>query len=174
MGRFPIVNDSISFDQLSHILARESDQCDLLAQNIIQERDAIKRMALSEFLGISQSRSSILESLHHLKDELDLLLNNLPNIHQIPQSNRTVTEILHRAQGPQAGAILQQYGKLAEKVRAVKQDIGVNQILINNVQSFLMRAAEAHRQGATEEDLYSASGAPGSVSSQAVLIRRKG
>lgn len=174
MGRFSIVNDSIFLDQLSHILARESAQCDLLAQNIVQERDAIKRMALSEFLAISQSRTSILESLHRLKDELELLLNNLANLHRIPQSDRTVTEILHRAQGPQAGAILLQYGKLAEKVRAVKQDIGVNQILISNVQSFLMRAAEAHRQGATEEDLYSASGALGSGSSQAVLIRRKG
>jgi hypothetical protein len=174
MGRFPIVNDPISLDQLTHILARESDQCDLLAQNIVQERDAIKRMALGEFLSINQSRISILESLHHLKDELDLLLDNLANVYQVPQSNRTVTEILHQAQSPQAGAILQQYEKLAEKVRAVKQDIGVNQILINNVQSFLMRAAEAHRQGATEEDLYSASGARDSVASQAVLIRRKG
>lgn len=174
MGRFPIVNVSISLHQLSHILACESVQCDLLTQNIIQERDAIKRMALSEFLAISKSRSSILESLHHLKDELDLLLNNLASVHQIPQSNRTVTEILHQTQDPQAGAILRQYEKLAEKVRSVKQDIGVNQILINNVQSFLMRAAEAHRQGATEEDLYSASGAPGLVSRQAVLIKRKG
>jgi len=174
MGRFPIVNTSTSLAQLLHILDRESAHCDLLAQNIVQERDAIKRMALSEFLAISQSRSSILESLHHLKDELDLLLNNLANVHQIPRSSRTVTEILRQAQGPQAGAILQQYEKLAEKVRAVKQDIGVNQILINNVQSFLMRAAEAHRQGATEEDLYSASGALGSASSQALLIRRKG
>lgn len=70
--------------------------------------------------------------------------------------------------------ILQQYERLAEKVRAVKQDIQVNQILINHVQSFLMRAAEAHREGAKEEDLYSATGVRGSMAGQAVLIRRKG
>jgi hypothetical protein len=169
-----MVNTSASLEQLPHILARESAQCDLLAQNIVQERDAIKRMALSEFLSINQSRISILESLHSLKDELDLLLDDLANTYQVPLSDRTVTEILHRAQSPQTEIILQQYERLEERVRAVKQDIGVNQILINNVQSFLMRAAEAHRQGATEENLYSAPGARGLVASQAVLIERKG
>ena len=174
MGRFLIVNASISLDPLPDILTRESTQCDLLAQNIAQERDAIKRMALNEFLSINQSRVLILESLHRLKEEFDLLVDELANTYQVPLSNRTVTEILYRSQSPQAGVILQQYEHLAEKVRAVKQDIGVNQILINNVQSFLMRAAEAHRQGTTEENLYSAPGARSLVASQAVLIKRKG
>ena len=174
MGRVPIVNTSTSLAQLPDILTRESTQCDLLAQNIVQEREAIKRMALSEFLSINQFRVTILESLHRLKEEFDLLIEDLANTYQVPMSNRTVTEILHRAQSPQAGVILQQYERLAEKVRAVKQDIGVNQILINNVQSFLMRAAEAHCQGTTEENLYSAPGARGLVASQAVLIKRKG
>ncbi|MFO0698023.1 MAG: flagellar export chaperone FlgN [Nitrospira sp.] len=169
-----MLNTSTPLDQLNHILTREFHQCDLLAQNIVQERDAIKRMALPEFLSINQVRVGILECLGALKEEFDDCVTTLATIYQVPEANRTVTEILHRVQSPQGGVILQQYERLAEKVRAVKQDIQVNQILINHVQSFLMRAAEAHREGAKEEDLYSATGVRGSMAGQAVLIRRKG
>jgi hypothetical protein len=174
MGRFSIVNASISLDQLTHVLTRESDQCDLLAQNIVHERDAIKRMALSEFLSINQSRISILESLHRLKGERDTLLDDLAQAYQVPQPSRTIPEILHRAQSPQAGMILQQYERLAEKVRTVKQDIAVNQVLINNVQSFLLRAMEAHRQSLPAGDLYSESGGRQRNSVPAAVIRRQG
>jgi predicted transcriptional regulator len=174
MGRFPIVNSSTSFAQLLHILDRESAHCDLLAQNIVRERDAIKRMALSEFLSINQSRMAILESLHQLRDELDLRLDDLANTYQVPRSNRTVTEILHRAQCPQAGTMLQQYERLAEKVRTVKQDIAANQVLIQGVQSFLLRALEAHRQSLPEGDLYSESGSRQQQHVPAAVIRRQG
>ncbi len=174
MGRFPIVNASISLAQLSQILTRESAHCDLLAQNIVQERDAIKRMALSEFLAINQSRVSILESLHQLKDELDRLLDDLANTYQVPVSNRTVTEILHRVQSPEAGMILQQYERLAEKVRAVKQDIAANQVLIHSVQSFLLRAIDAHRQALPDGALYSESGSRQHQHVPAAVIRRQG
>jgi predicted transcriptional regulator len=133
MGRVPIVNTSTSLAQLPDLLTRESTQCDLLAQNIVQERDAIKRMALSEFLSINQSRVTILESLHRLKEEFDLLVEDLANTYQVPMSDRTVTEILHRAQSPQTEIILQQYERLAERVRAVKQDIAANQVLIHKI-----------------------------------------
>ena len=174
MGRFPIVNATIAFEQLPHILACESAQCDLLAQNIVQERDAIRRMALSEFLSINQSRISILESLHRLKDELDLLLDDLANTYQVPSSSRTITDILHRVDSPQAAVILRQYEHLAEKVRAVKQDIAANQVLIHSVQSFLLRALEAHRQSLPEGDLYSDSGSRQQQHVPAAVIRRQG
>lgn len=173
-GQVPTVNASISLSQLPHILARESAHCDLLAQNIVQERDAIKRMALGEFLSINQSRISILESLHQLKDELDLLLDDLANTYQVPLSNRTVTEILHRVQSAQAGVILEQYERLAEKIRAVKQDIAANQVLIHSVQSFLFRALEAHRQSLPDGDLYSELGARQQHHVPAAVIRRQG
>ncbi|HRI37830.1 MAG TPA: flagellar export chaperone FlgN [Nitrospira sp.] len=173
-GQVPIVNASISLEQLLHILARESAHCDLLAQNIVQERDAIKRMALSEFLSINQSRISILESLHRLKDELDLLLDGLANTYQVPLPNRTITEILHRVQSPQTGVILEKYERLAEKVRAVKQDIAANQVLIHSVQSFLFRALEAHRQALPEGDLYSELGSRQQHQVPAAVIRRQG
>jgi FlgN protein len=173
-GQVPIVNASISLEQLPHILARESAHCDLLAQNIVQEREAIKRMALGEFLAINQSRISILESLHQLKTELDLLLDELANTYQVPLSNRTVTEILHRVQSPQAGIILAQYERLADKVRAVKQDIAANQVLIHSVQSFLLRALDAHRQSLPEADLYSESGSRQQHHVPAAVVRRRG
>lgn len=174
MGRLSIVNASISFDQLTHILTRESVQCDLLAQNIVQEREAIKRMALPDFVSINQSRIIILESLHSLKGELDSLLNDLAQAYRVPESSRTLTEILRRAQCPQGAGILQQYERLAEKVRAVKQDIAVNQLLIKNVQMFLVRAMEAHRQPPPGADLYSLSGAQKNSSMPAALIRLQG
>jgi hypothetical protein len=174
MGRLPIVNASISLDQLTHILTRESAQCDLLAQNIVQEREAIKRMALHEFVSINQSRISILECLGGLKDEFEAFLQGFGEAYQVPEAGRTLTEILHRAQSPQAGLILQQYERLAEKVRLVKQDIAVNQLLIKNVQSFLLRAMEAHRQPPPGDDLYSMSGGQKQSSMPAALIRRQG
>jgi hypothetical protein len=174
MGRLPIVNALISLDQLTHLLTRESVQCDLLAHNIVQERDAIRRMALPEFVLINQSRISILESLHSLKNELDILLDDLAQAYHVPEASRTIIEILHRAQSPQAGMIVQQYEQLAEKVRAVKQDIAVNQVLIKNVQSFLMQAMEAHRQPSPGGDLYSMSGNRDNSSMPAAFIRRQG
>lgn len=174
MGRFPIVNASISPDQLIQILARESAQCDLLAQNIVHERDAVKRLALQEFHSINQVRTSILNSLGLLREELDVLLRALEERCHVPAASRTLSEILHQAYGTQADVVLQQYERLAEKARAVKQDIAVNQLLIKNVQSFLMRAAEAYRQGPQEDELYSASGVRGTAVGQAVMLKRKG
>jgi hypothetical protein len=174
MGRLPIVNASISLDELADILARESGQCELLAQNIVQEREAIKLLALQEFVSINQSRISILECLRSLKEELDVVLDRLAVTYHGPEDGRTLTEILRRTQSPQAGVILQQYERLADKVRAVKHDIAVNQLLIKNVQSFLIRAMEAHRQPPAGEDLYTVSGSRSNSGIPAALIRREG
>ena len=166
------MNASISLDQLTHILTRESVQCDLLSQNNTQEREAIKCMALQEFVSINQSRISILECLHSLKEELDGLLERLA-VH-VPEAGRTLTEILRRTQSPQAGIILEQYERLAEKVRAVKHDIAVNQVLIKSIQSFLIRAMEAHRQPPPGDDLYTVSGSRSKSGMPAALIKRQG
>jgi FlgN protein len=174
MGRLSIVNTSISLDQLTHILTRESVQCDLLSQNITQEREAIKGMALQEFVSINQSRISILECLHSLKEELDGLLERLAVAYHVPESGQTLTEILRRTQSPQARFILEQYERLAEKVRAVKHDIAVNQVLIKNVQSFLIRAMEAHHQLLPGEALYTVSGSQNNRGVSAALIKRQG
>ncbi|HBH79097.1 MAG TPA: hypothetical protein DDY39_04650 [Nitrospira sp.] len=85
-----------------------------------------------------------------------------------------MTDILHRVQSPQAEVILAQYERLAEKVRAVKQDIAVNQVLIHSVQSFLVRALESHRQALPEGDLYSESGSRQQQHVPAAVIRRRG
>jgi FlgN protein len=174
MGRLSIVNASISLDQLTHILTRESVQCDLLSQTITQEREAIKCMALQDFISINQSRISILECFHSLKEELDSLLERLAVACHVPEAGRTLTEILRRTQSPQAGIILEQYERLAEKVRTVKHDIAVNQVLIKSVQSFLIRAMEAHRQPPPGDDLYTVSGSRSKSGMPAALIKRQG
>lgn len=174
MGRLPIVNASISLDELTDILTRESVQCDLLSQNIVQEREAIKDMALKKFVSINQSRIVILECLRRLKGELDDILDRLAAVHHVPEGGRTLAEILRRTQSPQAGIILHQYEQLAVKVRTVKQDIAVNQLLIKNVQSFLVRAMEAHRPPSPEGNLYSMAGCQQPSSMPAALIRRQG
>lgn len=168
------MNASISLDQLTHILTRESVQCDLLAQNIIHEREAMKCMELQTFVSINQSRIAILECLHNLKEELDVVLDRLAVAYHIPEAGRTLTEILRRTQSPQAGTILEQYERLAEKVRTVKHDIAVNQVLIKNIQSFLIRAMEAHRQPPPGDDLYTESGSRSKSGVLATLIRRQG
>lgn len=168
------MNASISLDQLTHILTRESAQCDLLSQNIIQEREAIKCMALQDFVSINQSRIAILECFHGLKDELDGLLERLAVAYHVPEAGRTLTEILRRTQSPQAGIILEQYERLAEKVRVVKHDIAVNQVLIKSVQSFLIRAMEAHRQPPPGDALYTVSGSRSNSAVSAALIKRQG
>lgn len=173
-GRLPIVNESISLDELSNILTRESVQCELLAQNIVQEREAIKCMALQEFVSINHSRISILECLRTLKEELDVVLDRLAIAYHLPKAGRTLIDILRQAHSPQAEVILQQYERLADKVRAVKHDIAVNQLLIKNVQSFLIRALEAHRQPPPGEDLYTVSGSRSNSGMPAALIRREG
>jgi hypothetical protein len=174
MGRLSIVNVSGSLDQLIDLLARESAQCELLTQNIRQERDAIKRMALHEFISINQARVSIIESLSGLKEEFDAFVRDLAASHDVPETGRTLTNILQRMKSPRTQAILQQYERHAARVRTVQQDIGVNQVLVKNIQSFLIRALEAHRQPAPESDVYSMLGGRNASGMPATLIRRKG
>lgn len=169
-----MLNTSTPLDRLSHILTSESHQCDLLAQNIVEEREAIKRMALHEFLSINQTRVGILECLGALKEEFDECVRTLATTYQVPEANRTLTDVLHRSEGPGGEAVLRQYERLAEKARALKQDIAVNQLLIQNVQSFLTRAADVRRSGAQEDELYSASGVRGTIAGPAVLLKRQG
>ncbi len=174
MGRLSIVNVSGSLDQFIDLLARESAQCELLAHNIRHERDAIKRMALHEFVAINQSRVSILERLNGLKEEFDAFVRELARIHDVPETSRTFTQILQRMKHPQTHAVLEQYERLAARVRTVQQDIAVNQVLVKNIQSFLARALEAHRQPAPESDVYSMLGGRNTSGMPATLIRRKG
>ena len=174
MGRLSIVNISGSLNQLVDLLARESAQCELLAHNIRRERDAIKRMALDEFLSINQARVSILEDLSRLKEECDAFVRDLGATHDVPETGRKLTNILQRMKSPQTHAILQQYERLAQQVRAVQQDIAVNQVLVKNIQSFLVRALEAHRQPAPGSDVYSTLGGRNARAMPATLIRRRG
>lgn len=168
------MKDSRPLEQLTHLLGRESAQCEILAQNIIQERDAIKRMALHEFVAINQTRISILECLSGLKEKFDALVQDLPAAHGLPEMGRTLPDLLQRIKSPQALAILEQYERLADRVRTVQQDIAVNQLLVKNIQSFIVRALEAYRQPASESDVYSISGGRSTSGTLATLIRRKG
>ena len=174
MGRLSIVNDSRPLEQLIRLLGRESAQCELLAQNILQEREAIKRMALHEFVAINQTRIAILECLSGLKEEFDAFVRDLPNGDGLPETGRTLPDFLQRIKSPQAQAVLEQYERLAGRVRTVQQDIAVNQLLVKNIQSFIVRALEAHCQPAPECDVYSMSGGRSAGSTPATLIRRKG
>ena len=174
MGRVTIVNASVSLDPLTQILTRESIQCDLLAQNIVQEREVIKRMALHEFVSINQLRMSILECLRCLKEDLDAFVDHLAAAYCVPEDRRTLTEILYRTGSPEVGVILQQYERLAKKVRELKQDIEVNQLLIKNTQAFFMRAMDAHHQLVPGDDLYSVLGCRSKSNMPAALIRRQG
>lgn len=168
------MNVSISLDELTDILARESVQCDRLAHNIVQEREAIKGMALQNFITINQARISILECLQGLKEELDGVLDRLAVAHHVPGTERTFTQVLHRIHAPQAHVVLQQYERLAEKARSVTHDLAINQMLITNVQSFLVRAMEVYRQPAQEDGLYTVSGSRNTSGTSSALIRRQG
>lgn len=168
------MNDSRPLDPLLHLLGRESTQCELLAQNILQEREAMKRMALHEFVAINQTRISILECLSGLKEEVDAFARDLAATHDVPETGRTLPDILRRMKSPQADAVLQLYERLAERVRTVQRDIAVNQLLVKNIQSFIARALEAHRQPDPESDVYSISGGQNAGGAPAALIRRKG
>lgn len=168
------MNDSRLLDQLLHLLGRESAQCELLARSILQERDAMKRMALHEFVAINHTRMSILERLSGLKEEFDALVRDLPAAHGLPETGRTLPDVLQRMKTPQAQAVLERYERLADRVRVVQQDIAVNQLLVKNIQSFIVRALEAHRQPDPEGDVYSISGGRKTGGAPATLIRRKG
>jgi hypothetical protein len=174
MGRLSIVNDLRLLDQLLHLLGRESEQCEFLSQNILLEREAIRRMALHEFVAINQTRISILERLSGLKEEFDAFARNLPAAYGLPETGRTVPDVLRRVKAPQAQAALERYERLADRVRTVQQDIAVNQLLIKNIQSFIVRALEAHRQPDPESNVYSISGSWNPGGAPATLIMRKG
>lgn len=174
MGRLSIVNDSRPLEQVIQLLDRESAQCELLAQNMLQEREAIKQMALHEFVAINQSRMAILERLSGLKEEFDASVRALPAAYGLPETGRALPDLLQRMKTPQAQAALERYERLADRVRTVQQDIAVNQLLVKNIQSFLVRALEAHRQSGLESDVYSISGARSTGGTPATLIRRKG
>ncbi len=174
MGRLSIVNDSRLLDQLLQLLGRESEQCELLAQNILQEREAIRRMVLHEFIAINQTRMSILERLSGLKEEFDAFVRTLPAAYGLPETGRALPDVLRRMKTPQAQAALERYERLADQVRTVQQDIAVNGLLVKNIQSFIVRALEAHRQPGPDSDGYSISGARNTGGTTATLIRRKG
>lgn len=169
-----MVNGFTFLDQLRDLLHCEFAQCELLAKNILQERDAIRRMALHEFVSVNQSRVALLERLSGLKDEFDSVVRDLAAVCGVSETARTLTDVLQLTHSPQMADLIRQYEKLAERARAVKQDIAINQLLVKNIQSILVRALEAHRQPSCADDLYSMSGGPNQSGTPAALIRRKG
>jgi len=160
--------------QLDHILRREEAQCDALARNIQQERQALRTLKLTDMAEVNHQRAGLLDELLLLEAERTAWVARLADRWNLAPSAISLSVILERFDANEAQRVETLYTGMAGKIRALRHEISVNAGILNGLQAFIRKGLNVMRQATAPLGLYSGSGAPDSCGMGAVMFRQKG
>ena len=144
--------------QLSDILDREESACDRLLSTLYDERTAIRRLAIADFLAINERRLAILSALETLELERQGLTSRLSDSWGFPQASVTLQAIVDRLKASGSSGLDERYVRLAGKLRGIREEIVLNAGLIDAIRGFIEQVLSAWTSSTNSEGLYSLSG----------------
>lgn len=159
---------------LTDILIREEEACDRLLATLHQERTAIRRLKIDDFVTINEDRGSILESLERLEAERRHAMRDISRSWNLPEEALTLQRIVERLKSSGTSGLDERYARLARKLRVVREEIAFNAKLIEAIQSFVTKVLSAWSEGRPAEGIYSFGGDRGFRASGGALLRQRG
>ncbi len=157
---------------LFDLLGREEAQCDLLERTILEEREAIRRLAIERFATINDARTNVLRTLQFLEKERAALIDRLAEEWGIDGHAMSLSQLCARLDPPTAQGLERRHEQLAAKIRRLHREITLNAMAIAEFQRVLHGGLQAWQDGLGGEGLYSASGRGRTV--DAMVVRRRG
>lgn len=163
-----------ALQQLDHILRREEAQCDVLADNIQRERQALRTLTLTDMAEVNRQRAGLLDELALLESERTAWVAQLADRLNLAPSAISLSVILERLETTDAQRLEMLYAGMAGKIRALRHEISINAAILNSLQVFIRKGLNVVRQATAPLGLYSESGAPRECGISALMFRRKG
>jgi len=167
-------NTSSAAAAILDILTREEAHCDLLNQTLHQERNALRRLSVSEFPTLNEQRLKDLQGFQSLESERMAVVHRFADAWGLPRATVTLQAIIDRLDQREKQNVERCHERLAKKVRALRQDTAVNGLLVAGIQTLCRKAMHLTGEALPKQDTYSASGEAQRVGLGGTMLRQRG
>jgi flagellar biosynthesis/type III secretory pathway chaperone len=167
-------NTASAATSILDIFTREEAHCDLLYQTLQQERNAIRRLSVTEFPTLNEQRLSNLQQLQSLESERAAVVNRFADAWGLPRTTVTLQAIIDRLDLGDKQNVERCHERLAEKVRVLRQETAVNGMLVAGIQTLCRKAMHLTGEALPKRDTYSSSGESQRVGIGGTMLRQRG
>jgi hypothetical protein len=155
------------------LLDREGAACHTLLETVLEERAAIRNLAVTEFHPINCKRLVVLESLQALAQEREALVRHIALQHALDPTT-TIHGLIDWLAGAESIGLGDRYNAFMSIVKMVRAEIKHNVVLIEGIRGVLDQALSAGASIAPEADVYSGDGQHSRAVTANFLIHQQG
>jgi len=156
------------------ILTREEAHCDLLRQTLEQERNALRRLSMTEFPALNEQRIRNLQEFQSLEFERAAVVNRFADVWGLSRETVTLQVVIDRLDPRDKRGVELCHERLTAKVRALRQDTAVNALLVAGIQTLCRKAMHLSAEALPEQGTYSSSGESQRVGTGGSMFRQRG
>lgn len=158
---------------LCRLLDREGAACHTLLETVLEERAAIRNLAVTKFHPINCKRLVVLESLQMLAQEREALVRQIALQHAFDPAT-TIQGLIDLLAAPESIGLRERYDSFVSIVKMVRAEIKHNVVLIEGIRGVLDQALSAGAAIAPGSDVYNGDGQHSRAASANLLIHQQG
>ncbi|MBH0188502.1 MAG: hypothetical protein HP493_06525 [Nitrospira sp.] len=158
---------------LCRLLDREGAACHALLETVLEERAAIRNLAVTEFHPINCKRLVVLESLQALAQEREALVQQIAVQHAFDPAT-TIQGVIDRLAASESIGLQERYNSFVSTVKTVRAEIKHNVVLIEGIRGVLDQALSAGAAVAPGFDVYNGEGQHSRAANANLLIHQQG
>ena len=156
------------------LLQNQQARFDAFLALLTRERDAIKSLAPTSLVELSQAKLTLLEDIQRLEEQRAETLTRIAGSWDVPGDTLTLCGIAERV-GPRESAILLRLREQLQKaVAAIREASSFNAALLTRSLEFLSEGLNVWRSAPKSSSLYSSHGNLSTGHHQGTLVRQKG
>ncbi|MDP1946077.1 MAG: flagellar export chaperone FlgN [Nitrospirota bacterium] len=156
------------------ILTREAAHCDLLNHTLQQERNALRQLSLAEFPSLNAQRLNDLQGLQALEAEREAVVHRCADAWGLSRTTLSLQAVIDRLAPPDKREVERCHERLTAKVRALRQETAVNELLVAGIQTLCRKAMHLTSEALPKRDTYSASGESQRAGIGGTMLRQRG
>ena len=165
---------SPSIGALIGLLQTQQARFDAFLTLLTREREAIKSLAPTSLVELSQAKLALLEEIQRLEEQRAEMLVRIAGNWAVPTDSLSLRAIAERV-GPRESAILLRLKEQLQKaVTAIREATGLNEVLLTRSLEFLSEGLGMWRSAPKSSSLYSSHGSLRAGHQQGALVRQKG
>jgi flagellar biosynthesis/type III secretory pathway chaperone len=158
---------------LCRLLDREEAACQTLLETVLEERAAIRNLAVTEFHPINCKRLVVLESLQTLAQEREALVRHIAMQHALG-STTTIHNLIDLLAAPESIGLRERYNSFISIVKMLRAEIKHNVVLLEGIRGDLDQALSAGATIAPGFDVYNGDGQRSRAATANLLIHQQG
>jgi len=165
---------SPSIGALIGLLQTQQARFDAFLALLAREREAIKSLAPTPLVELSQAKLTLLEEIQRLEEQRAEMLTRIAGTWAVPADSLTLRAIAERVGPIESARLLRLREDLHKAVAAIREATGLNEVLLARSLEFLSEGLGVWRSAPKASSLYSSHGNLRSGHQQGTLVRQKG